>query len=345
MTRPEASARDHAPIRIALIGVGRMGRVHAEAIARQVPNMEALVVADRDRGRAREGARQLGATAFIIDERSSLNDMLDRWRVDACVIATPTATHVQIARVAIERGVHVLCEKPISFDVDETLELGQLATDRGVVLGVGFYRRFSPAYQRAHELLCSASGARPVLFRLSQWDAAIPSAAFLRTSGGLALDCGIHELDALEWLSGAEVVRVRAQPLRVVSPVARSAGDYDNLLIEAHLDDGSVAIIDLSRNCGYADDVRTEVLLEGGAMVIETWPTARLLIGDAQGRRELRFDAPHQSAIAAELRAFAAAVRGEDVDLPGARESARATGLALAATAAAADGSELELSR
>ena len=321
-------------VRIILFGAGRMGMNHVTALASLYPLVRVVAVVDTNRPAAVEAARLLAVAGDPPEIGTDPVLMLDQIAADACVVVTPTPSHGAIVRAALQRGRHVLCEKPLTFDTSESIELGELAAARNLVLAVGFYRRFSPVYTAARDVLRGGLLGRPVLIRACQWDAAPPSPEFLTGSGGLALDCGIHEFDLIEWITGRYISQVRTIPLRLVSDDVAAAGDVDNLAIEARLEDGATALIDLSRNCGYGDDVRTEVLGEWGALFVETLPHAVLTVGTEQGRRsiDLADTSPaFEAGIAGELRAFAVAVAGGTVDgLATAFDSARAADLAAA---------------
>ncbi len=250
--------------------------------------------------------------------------------LDACLIASPTPSHPAFVRAALDAGLHVLCEKPLALDPEEAEDLGTRASRRGLVLQVGFWRRFSPPWVAAKELVAAGGIGTPLLVRLAQWDADPPPATFCdpAVSGGLAIDCGVHEYDLAEWLTGRRIRRVSAWALPLVEPAVGAAGDLDNLVAVLELDGGAVATVDLSRNARFGDDVRTEVLGSGGAVLVDALPTGRARAGTADGMRELPGSAADDvmaAGVVGQARAFAAAVRGGPVDVPGASASARAT--------------------
>ena len=185
--------------------------------------------------------------------------------------------------------------------------------------------------------------------RLAQWDAAAPPASFCdpAVSGGLAIDCGVHEYDLAEWLTGRRVVGVAAWSLPVVDAGVGSVGDVDNLVAVLELDDGAVATVDLSRNARYGDDVRTEVLGSSGAVFVDLLPTGRARLGDGDGRaraawlRRLTTRWRRRRRTGAGVRRRGRA--GCDVDVPGATASARATSIGQAVIEAARSGTAVEV--
>ena len=177
--------------------------------------------------------------------------------------------------------------------------------------GAGSPRRGATAKER----IDAGEIGTPVYVRLAQWDGDPPPASFCdpAVSGGLAIDCGVHEYDLAEWLTGRRITRVSAWALPLVEPSVGEAGDLDNLLAVLELDGGAVATVDLTRNARYGDDVRTEVLGSQGALLVDLLPTSHTRLGDASGVRELPESAVEDAmaaGVAAQVRAFAAARAG-----------------------------------
>ncbi len=333
-----SSVAGMTPVRIALIGLGRMGRVHAE-VARGLPDVEIVAIADPSPDAVAFGVSLHPKAVGCSDPAAVV--ALDG--VDACLIASPTPTHPHLVEAALAAGRHVLCEKPLALDPARAVALGDRARSAGRVLQVGFWRRYSPPWVAARAAIVSGAIGRPLFVRLSQWDADPPPPSFCdpAVSGGLAVDCGVHEFDLAEWLTDAAVASVQAWPLPIVDPEIAATGDLENLVAVAQLAGGIVATIDLSRNGRYGDDVRTEILGSDGAVFVELLPTSRARIGDRAGLRVIpgsAVDDAFTAGVAAQLGAFARAVQGDRTDHPGAIESARATLIGHQATASAADG-------
>jgi predicted dehydrogenase len=186
------------------------------------------------------------------------------------------------------------------------------------------------------------------MVRLAQWDADPPPASFCDPAvrGGLAVDCGVHEFDLAEWLTRCRIERVRAWPLPPVDRGIADVGDIDNLVVVLELSGGAVATVDLSRNARYADDVRTEILGSQGALLVDLLPNGRTRIGTADGMSTLPgsdVEDATAAGVVAQMTAFAAAIRGHAVDLPGAMASARATTVAHAVRRAAETGAAVVL--
>jgi myo-inositol 2-dehydrogenase / D-chiro-inositol 1-dehydrogenase len=328
------------PVSVAILGLGRMGGLHALVVVRHIPSLRLAGLADPIPGRAAETVGRLGVdTAVYEDPLAALSDPA----LEACIVVTPTSGHHRLVRHAIERGLHVFCEKPLTLDPDEDERLGMEANAASLVLQVGFWRRFSPPWVAARAAIGEGVIGRPLLLRLSLWDAGLPPPGFhdLAVSGGIIVDCGVHEFDLMEWFTGQRVVRVEGHALPLAHSELEGTRDLDTALVIAHLDGGEVGVVDLSRNAGYADDIRSEVLGERGAVFVATVPSGRAWVGTADGVRDLpgaEIANAFEAGVAAELDAFARAARGERGDIPGAKESARALRIAHAAVRAVDSG-------
>ncbi len=326
-----------APVNLALVGAGRMGSFHGKAL-REDSAVTISVVVDADPAAARSLAGAIDAEPSI-----SLDDVIAMPGIDGWLIATSTPSHPEIVAMAIEGGVHALCEKPLSLDVELGAELGQRAAEQGLVLQVGFWRRFAPGWVAARRMIDTGAIGRPLLLRFAQWDADPPPPAFCdpAVSGGLAIDCGVHEYDLAEWLTGSQVTRVTARNLPVVSQAVGEAGDVDNLVAILDLANGAVATVDLSRNFRYADDVRTEILGSDGALFVDMLPEGSTRLATAGGLSIVegsKAPDPMTSGVVAQARAFATAIRSEAGGFPGATASNRAVSIGRAVQAAALSG-------
>ena len=331
-------------LKVALIGLGRMGRVHAAALVESA-TVEVVAVADPS-PQSREFANTIFPSAAMFDnyEQALVND-----RVEACVIASPTPLHPQMVRDALAHGLHVLCEKPLALDTKIADELATKATRANLVLQIGHWRRFSPPWATAKRLLDSGIIGTPIMIRLSQWDANSPPASFcdVTVSGGLAIDCGVHEYDLAEWFFGSPVRAVRAWNLTLVEKSLATVGDVDNLCAVLEFDDSRTAFVDLSRNCRYGDDVRTEILGSDGAIYVDLLPTGRTRLATKDGVVEVEGSQVADATAAGiqnQLDTFAreVSVRGS-TDFAGGEASARSTQIGHAVNLAARTAERIEV--
>ena len=199
------------PVQLALVGLGRMGSVHANALA-ALDEIDVVAAADPS-GDARAVAAVLFPTARLLADPA---DAFELSGVEACVLATPTPLHPQQVRAAIDAGLHARAKPPSCSIPADSPRARPAATRAGRDPDLGFWRRYAPPWRVAKAMLDRGTGVPGVPSApwrwLSQWDADPPPASFCdpSVSGGLAIDCGVHEYDLAEWLSGRNVVRVRA---------------------------------------------------------------------------------------------------------------------------------------
>jgi myo-inositol 2-dehydrogenase/D-chiro-inositol 1-dehydrogenase len=317
-----------------------MGGVHLRGLRALTPNVRLTAVA--------EPRADLVTASDLIGDAVVYPGAAQALRhpgLDGCIVVTPTETHAAIVADALELGLHVFCEKPLTLRRDESLQLHALAESRGLALQVGFWRRFSPPLVEARRLLQEGAIGRPILLRLVQWDVECPPAAWCdpRRSGGIFVDMGVHEYDEIEWLLDTRITEVTVHPLARVNKELADVGDFDNVIVFAGLECGAHAIVDLSRNGRYADDVRLEILGSDGALFADTIPTPRVRVG-TRGRLETVWeDAGGDAfldAVAAELAAFGALATGgaAAAAVAGAAESIRATLIGEAASDSASSG-------
>lgn len=323
---------------VGVIGVGRMGTVHAGIVAESHAADLRYVVDSRSEAAGEAGVRR-GVPSFTSARTAAESGLASAW-----IIATSTPSHPALVQLGLEHGIHVLCEKPLALDTDAGPALSDLARIADLTLQVGFWRRYSPPWAAAKRLVDDGAIGRPLLVRLSQWDADPPPPAFCdpEVSGGLAIDCGVHEYDLAEWMTGRRVVRVTARNLPLVDAAVGAAGDVDNLVATLDLDDGAMAIVDLSRNARFGDDVRTEILGTDGALFVDLLPAGRTRLGTASGVAVVPgsdVDDAMRSGLMGQLSAFAAAVGGDRPPVPGQVESDRAVAIGRAVQGAASDGS------
>jgi len=292
-----------------------MGRRHIAAAA-HAAGVELAAVCDPVPGAAESAAPPGVATAPGLDSLAV--------EVDAVVIAAPTPLHVPLAEAALASGLDVLSEKPVGFDPAAIVLLGERAAAAGRVFAVGFWRRTAWPYVEARRLVAEGAIGTPTYLRSSQWDAELPPLAFAdpAVSGGVEVDCGVHEADLARWFLGGEIAQVCATG---TPGGLAEAGDAETVAALAVTTAGQAVAIDLGRTCGYDDDVRTEILGSRGALLIDARGAGGLRHGDRYGLRDV--PGPEgdvlELALAAQLERFAEACRGAEPHAP-ATDAARA---------------------
>jgi myo-inositol 2-dehydrogenase/D-chiro-inositol 1-dehydrogenase len=307
---------------VALIGSGRMGAFHAETVARRVPGARLVAVADPAPGAADRLTGALGGGR-------AYTDVAQLWAdpdVDAVVIAAPARSHADLVVAASAAGKHVFCEKPMAVTLADADRAIDAARSAGVVLQVGFNRRFAADWRAARNLLDDGALGTPRLLRSLTRDPGgfdpsrvAPDTIFLETL--------IHDFDTLRFLNpGAEPVEVYATADALVEPEWRSRGLMDTAVVNVRFDNGAMAVAEACFEASYGYDVRGEVLGSGGMATMGdgrrnsmafSGPAGRL-VETVRGDQEL-----FPEAYTAELAAFVDAV-GTGTPSPVTGEDARA---------------------
>ncbi len=323
----------NAPLHIGLIGLGRMGQVHARILARQVERARLVAIADVDHERVRLTAERLG----VPDWYDNPADLLARSDIHAVYIVTPSHTHAELVEAAVRAGKDIFCEKPLALTLADTDRAIAAAAQAGVRLQVGFMRRTQLDYLRLKMAIRAGELGRPVLFRSTQRDADAPPASFCdpAVSGGIFVDMGIHEFDLARWLFDDEIKVVQAVGSALVFPALADVGDLDNACVNLQLRGGAVGTVDLSRNARYGEDIRTEVIGSAGGSFVGALPAGSPSSHD--------LEAIANSQYRPEARAFVDAIL-DDGELPATGADSRAAlTVALAARESARTGKTIVL--
>lgn len=296
-------------MRIGLVGVGRIGAFHAETL-QGLERVDELVVADLDV----EAARDLGRRLRIESARSPAE--LIGGRVDALVIATATPGHAPLIRQGVEAGLPTFCEKPVAATLTETLELAALVLGTSVPVHVGFQRRFDAGYQRAARAVRDGELGFVHTIRANTHDQAPPHASYLPMSGGLFRDCSIHDVDAIRYVTGQEVVSVFAAGANKGADFFADFDDVDTAAAVLTLADGTLVTLSATRYNGAGHDVRMEVLGSRGTIGVGyddslAVTSAEVGVDFPRGPRHGSFMSRFLPAYRAELTAFTAVAAGE----------------------------------
>ncbi len=295
-------------LKFGLIGAGRIGRLHAENIVRHIPEAELIWVADVVEEAAAKLARELGVVRWGKDYEAVLDDP----EVDAVLICTSTDTHARIIRDAAAAGKHIFCEKPLALDLGEIDRALEAVEKAGVILQVGFHRRFDPNFRRLKEMLAEGTIGRPWLLKITSYDPAPPPLSYVKVSGGIFLDMTIHDFDMARFLLG-EVEEVYAAGSVLVDPEIGVAGDVDTAVVTLVFESGALGVITNCRKASYGHDQRIEVLGEKGGLFAENPLPHTALFADEGGYRSAPlhyfFMERYREAYIAEMKAFVEAVR------------------------------------
>jgi myo-inositol 2-dehydrogenase/D-chiro-inositol 1-dehydrogenase len=269
------SATRTATLRIGVLGVGRIGRMHADLLSRQVPGATVAGVYDANP----DAARAAEAPAF-----DAVEDLLAE--VDAVAICSTTETHADLVVAAARAGKAIFCEKPISLELAEVDRALAAVDDAGVPFQIGFNRRFDPAHAAVRDAVVRGDVGEPQLVRISSRDPEPPSMEYVRGSGGIFLDMTIHDFDMARFVTGSEVVEVFARGAVRIDPAFAEADDVDTALVTLVHENGCLTAIDNSRQAVYGYDQRVEVFGSRGMAASGNPYAHSALVRTAEGTRK-----------------------------------------------------------
>lgn len=304
-------------VRIALVGAGRMGQVHLEAIGSSPALTLAGVVEPVEATRDALSAR--GIVAY-----EGLEQLLDADRPDGVLIAAPSDRHPELVAACARARMPMLCEKPVGVDTESTRAAVDTAEAAGVLLQVGYWRRFVPELGALRERIIGGDFGQIIQIACMQWDHELPSEGFRGSSGGIAVDLGVHEFDQVRWLLGQEFDWIVGT---AAGPDARAFGpaDPDHATLLARLSSGTAAVVSLGRRFPLDDSCWLEVWgTDGYERVPYMWGAAGQDVFVSSMRRQAE--------------AFGAAIRGGARAGANGRDAIAAQQAAAMASAALASG-------
>lgn len=297
-----------APVRVALLGAGRMGAFHAASLAHLIPDAELVAVLDPDLGAARRLADVVGCAQAVAEPADVLADP----DVDAVVIVAPARFHADLVVAAASAGKAVFCEKPMALSLADADRAIAAASTAGVALQVGFNRRFAADFRAAHEVIATGGIGTPQLLRSVTRDPGLANPGGVRP-WTIYFETLIHDFDALLWLNpGGRAVEVYAVADALVAPAHKDSGLLDTSVVVIRFDNGAIATAEANFSAAYGYDVRGEVFGSAGMVTagsqVQTamrhYTSAGVQLNTVRGDSELFHDA-----YTAELAAFITAVR------------------------------------
>lgn len=240
-------------VRFGILGAGRIGNVHARAIAAS-GRARVSYIADALPQSASALAETVGAKTASVDEVIAASD------VDAILIATPTDTHADLIEQAARAGKAILCEKPVSMSVPRIEECLKVVDAAGVPLMIGFHRRYDPNFAVLEKRLRSGEIGEPEIITITCRDPSAPPVSYIERSGGLYRDMMIHDFDMARFLLGGDEIEVvHALGSVMTDPEIGRAGDIDTAAVHMQTASGKIVVITNSRRATYGHDQRIEV--------------------------------------------------------------------------------------
>ncbi|WP_138418073.1 inositol 2-dehydrogenase [Aquibacillus sediminis] len=273
-------------IRIGIVGLGRLGRIHAENIALNIPGVSltaACSVVKEELDYARE---ILGVEETYI----SYEDMVNSPNIDAVCIVSPSGFHTEQIRLAMKNNLHVFCEKPIGLeieDIEKTVEI--IDSYPGLVFQLGFMRRYDESYRYAKEMVDSGQLGDLTVIRCYGIDPSSGLESFVKfagasNSGGLFADMAIHDIDLVRWFTNKEVKRVWALGKNAAYPELDKVNELETGAAMMQLEDKTMALLVSGRNATHGYHVETEIIGTKGMLRIGAAPEKNLVtIYDGNG--------------------------------------------------------------
>lgn len=265
-------------VRIGVLGVGRIGKMHAGIIARETPGAALAGVFDVNDEAARSVAAEFQVPVMSVEEMLASTD------VDAVAICSSTDTHVELIEKAAAAGKAIMCEKPVSLDLTEVDKALAAVEAAGVPFMVGFNRRFDPTHAAVQRAVADGRVGEPHIARLSSRDPAPPPVEYIKVSGGIFVDMMIHDFDMARFVVGSPVIEVYATGGVRIDPAIGEAGDLDTAVVVLKHENGTITTIDNSRQAVYGYDQRLEVLGSAGMAMSENPMKDSAMVFTAQGR-------------------------------------------------------------
>ncbi len=302
------------PLNVGIVGLGRLGQRHALNLLQHVSGV-ILVAACSPVECEREWARSaLGLNSLYHD----YDHFLQHDALDAVFLVTPTALHPDQIIQAVQAGKHVFCEKPLSLDLADCQRVTAVTQQHPQLkVMIGFVRRFDSSYQDAYQKIQSGDFGHPFMVYSHTCDQYDPNGFFVKfapTSGGIFLDCSVHDIDLARWFLGnPKPVRVFANGITAIHHELQAYDDVDNGVAIVEFEQGKIATFYASRTLAHGHETVTEVTCTAGRLSIGRNPRQnRVEIADSTGIRNectLNFFDRFETAFLNEIQYFIDAIR------------------------------------
>jgi myo-inositol 2-dehydrogenase/D-chiro-inositol 1-dehydrogenase len=274
-------------LKVGIVGLGRLGRRHAGNLSRHVPGATLVAACSPLESELTWAKQTLGIDHLYRDYEA----LLAHDGLDAVFLVIPASLHAQQIIQALRSGKHVFCEKPLSLELEDCVRVqAEAALHPQLKVMIGFVRRFDASYQDAHKRIQSGSIGRPFMVYSQTCDQNDPDGFFVKyapSSGGIFLDCSVHDIDLARWLLGnPKPVRVFASGTIAIHQGLQACGDVDNGVAICEFDNGRMAIFYASRTMPHGHETVTEITGTAGRLTVGRNPRRdRLEIADATGIR------------------------------------------------------------
>lgn len=251
-------------LKVAVAGLGRIGKIHLKNLCRNFPELEVVAVMD-----VFEKSGSLAEEFMVPNFFTDFDELLTLPGLDVVIVCSPTDTHADYVVKAAKAGKQIFCEKPLDLSLERVKEVLKIVEDCGVNLMLGFNRRFDPEFKKIRQLVLDDAIGDPQIVKITSRDPGPPPIEYIKVSGGMFLDMTIHDFDMARYISGKQVKEVFAKGTVMVDPEIGKAGDIDTAIITLTFEDDTMAVIDNCRKAVYGYDQRLEVFGSKGMVLAE----------------------------------------------------------------------------
>lgn len=264
-------------IKIGVVGLGRLGRKHAENVAFKIPNAELFAVCSL----LEEEVKQVQKEWGIMHGYTSFEEMLQNKELDAVLIASSSGEHCRHLELALKAGLHVFCEKPLGVNLEECLEAEKVVEAHPEqIFMLGFMRRYDTSYAYAKKKIEEGHIGTPIMVRAYGLDpeSLVEGAIrFAKTSGGIFLDMAIHDIDLARWYLASNPTTVYAIGGSYVHKEFEAFGDCDNACAIMQFENKTMAMFYSGRTAPHGYHVETEIVGTKGTLRVSSVPQKNLV--------------------------------------------------------------------
>ena len=266
-----------------VVGVGTMGKRHAENIRHLIPEAQLIAVADADAGRA----RQVAAELEIEHSYNSVEALVERKDIQAVAIVSPAKFHGAAIKACAAAGKDIFCEKPLTLTVEEADDVLAVTAKAGVRLQPGHVRRYDPSHVRAKKRIEAGEIGDPVIFKSLARDPEPPPVSYLASgvNGMFFQDSAVHEFDLGRWMMNDEIAELHAYGAVLVFPEAAQFNDIDTAVVNMRFSRGALGSIENYMQSRYGYDIRTEIVGSKGTIMLGYQQQIPEVVLTASGRR------------------------------------------------------------
>ena len=255
-------------VKLGIVGLGRLGKKHAEDIAFRIPNAELIAICSI----VQEEIDTFKSEWDIPYHYSDYNEMLKNNELDGVVICSSSTEHCKHIAAALDAGLHVFCEKPLGVGLDEC-KLAEKAVERNPdkIFFLGFMNRYDKAYMYAKKKIMEGYIGKPIMLRCYRLDpkkSVQSSIGFSNKSGGLFFDAGIHDIDISRWLLQSDPEKIYAMGGCYVHEEFKNFNDIDNGTITMHFKNGAMGLFYVGRTSTHGYHIETEIIGTEGSIKV-----------------------------------------------------------------------------